>query len=157
MRLLFNLFSVLALTSRPHARPLFAVATGLGFAGNDKMPKDMFYGMYALRDRYSMDQVPLQNRGAKHTVEYKGKRYVYAKKKKTDFDRRFCTFNVTVRAIQEQNQKLMIVFRGKPSPGDARIPVSGIIAKEVPLYDPRVIVVFDKSAYRPAGNTGDMP
>ena len=46
MRLLFNLFSVLALTSRPHARPLFAVATGLGFAGNDKMPKDMFYGMY---------------------------------------------------------------------------------------------------------------
>ena len=53
---------------------LFAVATGLGFAGNDKMPKDMFYGMYALRDRYSMDQVPLQNRGAKHTVEYKGKR-----------------------------------------------------------------------------------
>ena len=26
----------------------------------DKMPKDMFYVMYALRDRYSMDQVPLQ-------------------------------------------------------------------------------------------------
>ena len=31
--------------------------------------KDMFYCMYALRDRYSMDQAPLQNRGAKHTVE----------------------------------------------------------------------------------------
>ena len=83
MRLLFNLFTVLALTSRPNACPSFAVAAGLGFAGNDKMPKDMFYGMYALRDRYSMDQVPLQNRGAKHTVEYKGKRYVYAKHRST--------------------------------------------------------------------------
>ena len=83
MRLLFNLFTVLAVTSRPNARPLFAVGTDLGFAGNDKMPKDMFYGMYALRDRYSMDQVPLQNRGAKHTVEYKGKRYVYAKHRST--------------------------------------------------------------------------
>ena len=54
---------------------------------------------------------------------------------------------MTVRAIQEQNQKLLIVFRGKPSPGDARIPVSGIIAKEFSLYDSRMIVVFDKSAY----------
>ena len=82
MRLLFNLFTVLALTSRPNARPL-RCADDVGFAGNDKMPKDMFYGMYALRDRYSMDQVPLQNRGAKHTVEYKGKRYVYAKHRST--------------------------------------------------------------------------
>ena len=71
MRLLFNLFKVLALTSRPHARPLLAVGTGLGFAGNDKMPEDMFYGMYALRDRYSMDQVPLQNRGAKLDITFR--------------------------------------------------------------------------------------
>ena len=70
MRLLFNLFSVLALTSRPHARHYLQLLL-VGFAGNDKMPKDMFYGMYALKDRYSMNQVPLQNRGAKHTVEYK--------------------------------------------------------------------------------------
>ena len=157
MRLLFYLFTVFSLTSRPHARPLFEISGGLGVAGNDKMPKDLFYGMYVLKNRYSMDQVRLQNLGAKHTVEYKGKRYVYAKKKKTDFDRRFCTFNpfatnrhnlnVTVRAIQEQNQKLLIVFRGKPSPGDAGIPVSGIIAKEFSLYDSRMIVVFDKSAY----------
>ena len=48
----------------------------------DKMPKDMFYVMYALRDRYSMDQVPLQNRDVKHSVEYKGNRYVYAKKRR---------------------------------------------------------------------------
>ena len=66
MRLLFNLFTGTALTTRPHARPLFAVVAGLGVAGGDSMPKDMFYGMYALRDRYSMDQVPLQNRGAMH-------------------------------------------------------------------------------------------
>ena len=52
MRLLFNLFTGIALTTRPHARPLFAVAAGLGVAGGDSMPKDMFYGMYALRDRY---------------------------------------------------------------------------------------------------------
>ena len=46
MRLLFNLFSVIALTTRPHARPLFAVAAGLAVSGGDKMPKDMFYRMY---------------------------------------------------------------------------------------------------------------
>ena len=44
----------------------------------DKMPKDMFYVMYALRDRYSMDQVSLQNRD-------KGNRYVYAKKRAKNF------------------------------------------------------------------------
>ena len=43
-------------------------------------------------------------------VEYKENKHVYAKKR-----RRILTavFAVTVRAIQEQNKKLMIVFRGK--------------------------------------------
>ena len=88
MRLLFNLFSIFALAPRPAVRPLLAVS-GIGVANRSQIPDDMYYGMYALRDRYSMDQVPLQNRGATHTVEYKGKKSVHKKKLKIDFARRF--------------------------------------------------------------------
>ena len=66
---------------------------------------------------------------------------------KIEYPRRFCTFNVTVRAINEQNQKLMIVYRGKPSSHDARIPASPILQKELPLYDDRVVVVWDPKTY----------
>ena len=52
MCLLLNLFTVLDLTSRPHGRPLFAVAAGFVVAGRDKMPKYMFYVIYALRIGY---------------------------------------------------------------------------------------------------------
>ena len=50
-----------------------------------------------------MDQIPLQNRGAKQTVEYIGKKSVHVKNLKIDFARRFYTFYVTVRAIPDQN------------------------------------------------------
>ena len=38
--------------------------------------------MYVLGDCFSMDQVPLQDRGAKTTVEYKGKKSVHKNHKK---------------------------------------------------------------------------
>ena len=69
MGLLFRLLTVFAAVSRPAVRPLLAVSSGIGVAKRSQIPDDMYYGMYALRDRYSMDQVPLQNRGAKQTVE----------------------------------------------------------------------------------------
>ena len=43
------------------------------------------YELYPLKDRYSMDQVPHQNRGAKGTVAVKGSKSVRIKKKKTHF------------------------------------------------------------------------
>ena len=59
MRLLFNFFSVIVLPTRAHARPLFAVVARLGDSGGDKMPKDMFYRMYAFI--FGRDQDDFQN------------------------------------------------------------------------------------------------
>ena len=143
MGLLFRLLSVFAAASRLAVRPLLAVSSGLSVVNKTQIPDDMYYGMYALRDRYSMDHVPLQNCGAKETVEHTGKKSVHIKKLKIDFARRFCTFNVTVRAIPDQNHPSIIVFRGKPSVHDPRRPVSPMLQKEIPLYDKRVVVMFD--------------
>ena len=64
MRLLFNLFSIFPLASRPAVRPLLAVSFDIiGAAERSQMWDDMYYGMYAL-----------QNCGPTHTVEYKGKK-----------------------------------------------------------------------------------
>ena len=64
MRLLFNLFSIFPLASRPTVRPLLAVSFDIiGAAKRSQMWDDMYYGMYAL-----------QNCGPTHTVEYKGKK-----------------------------------------------------------------------------------
>jgi len=49
------------------------------------MPSDFHYGLYPLKDRYSMDQVPQQNRGPKGTVEVKGSKRAHCKKKKKHF------------------------------------------------------------------------
>ena len=57
MRLLFNLFSIFALASCPAIRPLLAVSSGIGVTKRSQILDDMCYRMYALRDRYSMDQV----------------------------------------------------------------------------------------------------
>ena len=91
MRLLFNLFTLFALANRPCARPCFAVATGVGVARRNSIRHDENqYGMHALRDRYSMDQVPLQDKGAKTTVEYKGKKSVYIKITKRSKEKSSC-------------------------------------------------------------------
>ena len=76
MGLLFRLLSIFAAASRPAVRPLLAVSSGIGVVNKTQIPDDIYYGMYVLRDRYSMDQVPLQNRGAKQTVEQTGKKSV---------------------------------------------------------------------------------
>ena len=112
MRLLsVNLFSIFALAPRPAVWPLLAVSSGIGVAKRSQIPDDMYYEMYALRDRYSMDQVPLQIRGTIHIVESKGKKSVH-KKLKIEFARRFYTFNVTVRAILKKNHKNFRNFTG---------------------------------------------
>ena len=120
MGLLFRLLSVFAAASCPAVRPLLAVSSGLGVVNKTQIPDDMYYGMYALRDQYSMNHVPIQNCGAKQFVEHTGKKSGPYKKLKIDFARRFCTFNVTVRVIPDQNHPLIIVFRGKPS-----VPIHG--------------------------------
>ena len=71
------------------------------------MPRDFYYGLHPCEDRYSMDQVPQQNRGPKGTVEVKGSERAHCKKKKRRFHtQRYCTLNVTIRAVPPQNQKL---------------------------------------------------
>ena len=95
-------------------RVALRVATVLQYSCNTKLPTqdDCYdYGLYPLVDRYSMDQVPQQNRGPKGTVADKGSKAVRMKKLKTHFHKeRFCTLNVTLRAASPQNQKLMISF-----------------------------------------------
>ena len=43
------------------------------------------YRLYPWEDRYSMDQIPCQNRGAKGNIAVKGSKSVQIKKKKTHF------------------------------------------------------------------------
>ena len=106
------------------------------------------YGLYSLKDRYSMDQVPQQNKGPKGTVADKGSGRVHIKKRKTDFHKdRFCTLNVTVRAVHPQNQRLLICFRGTPYPFDARVPISPILQNQMEQFDKRNIYVWDPKAY----------
>ena len=59
------------------ASPLTFVAQPMEVKTTDKMD----YGLYPLRDRWSMDQVPEQNRGPKETVAVKGSKSVRLKKK----------------------------------------------------------------------------
>lgn len=108
---------------------------------------DYEYGQYESVNRYSADQVPYQDTIVKRTVDIKGKGSIHIKKSKGEFDRRFCTLQVCIRAAGGQNMKLYIIFKGKPTPGDPTIPVSGILKKEIPNYDSRVVVLWDPVAY----------
>ena len=111
------------------------------------LPPEMCYGNLPPPNRWSADQVPMQNRTVKRTVDFKGNKRVHIKSSKMDFDRRFCTFQVTVRATHPQLMPLIIVYKGKPSKEDPRIPKWGPLKKESENYDPRVIVLWDEIAY----------
>ncbi len=65
------------------------------------------------------------------------KKYVPLRKKKTDVVKRLLTLQCTVKAEHSQNTPLIIIFKGKPAEEDPRIPVSGILKKEIPDYDDR--------------------
>ena len=107
------------------------VAVGVGLENERRdswprrFPKRMCYGNIMPINRWSSDQVPLQDRKSKRTVDFKGTKRVHIKTQKSDFDRRFCTFQVTVRAQHPQTMPLMIIYKGKPSPDDPTMPVSG--------------------------------
>ena len=107
----------------------------------------MCYGNIIPRNRWSSDQVPCQDRIVKKTVDFKGTKRVHIKTQKSDFARRFCTFQLTVRAENPQTMPLIIIFKGKPSDNDPSVPKSGKLKKELSQYDPRVIVLWDKIAY----------
>ena len=98
------------------------VAVGVGLQNDrrdswpQRLPKRMFYGNIIPRNRWSSDQVPLQDRKVKKTVDFKGTKRVHIKTQKSDFARRFCTFQLTVRAENPQTMPLIIIFKGKPSP-----------------------------------------
>ena len=84
-----------------------------------RLPKRMCYGNIIPRNRWSSDQVPLQDRKVKKTVDFKGTKRVHIKTHKSDFARRFCTFQVTDRAENPQTMPLIIIFKAnetrKPS------------------------------------------
>ena len=107
------------------------VAVGVGLENERRdswprrFPKRMCYGNIMPINRWSSDQVPLQDRKSKRTVDFKRTKRVHIKTQKSDFDRRFCTFQVTVRAQHPQTMPLMIIYKGKPSPDDPTMPVSG--------------------------------
>ena len=107
----------------------------------------MCYENIAPINHWSSDQVPKQNRVSKRTVACKGTKRVHIKTRKTDFDRRFFTFQVTVRAQHPQTMPLMIIFKGKLSEDDPSVPKWPPLQREMEEYDPRVFVLWDKIAY----------
>ena len=109
------------------------------------------YGRYPPKRRISADQVPVQNMQTYRTVDWIGAKSVHIKKQKGDFDKRFATLQVTIIAENPQTVGVMIVFKGVPSKEDARIPVSGLLKKELHLYDDRVTVVWDPKAWMNEG------
>ena len=110
-------------------------------------PVVMDYGLYPPPYRYTADQVPYQNMQVTHTIDLIGATSVHIKKQLGDAKQRFCTLQVTGRAVNPQNIPLVIIYRGKPTPGNPRIPISHLLKKELPLYDPRVIVLWDPKGY----------
>ena len=111
-----------------------AISASLQNDGRDswpeRLPKRMFYGYITRRNRWSSDQVPLQDRKVKKTVDFKGTKSVHIKTQKSDFARRFCTFQLTVRAENPQTMPLIIIFKGKPSASDPSVPNSRRLKKE---------------------------
>ena len=107
----------------------------------------MDYARYPPSRRISADQVPIQNMSNVTTIDYKGAKYIFLKKNKSDFKQRFCTLQITVVASKEQTVPVIIVFRGKPTPGDPSIPISGKLKKELKYYDKRVKVIWDPKAW----------
>ena len=121
-------------------KPIFfytCVAVGIGLQNErrdswpQRLPKRMCYGNIIPRNRWSSDQVPLQDRKVKKTVDFKGTKRVHIKTQKSDFARRFCTFQVTVRAENPQTMPLIIIFKGKPSTSDPSVPKSGRLTKNL--------------------------
>ena len=108
------------------------------------IPTAMQYGLYAPPDRYSTDQVPWKNMHITHTVDIKGATIVQINDEIGDSKQRFATLQVTGRAVNPQNVALCIIFPGKPTKEDPSIPVSGLLTKELPLYDPRVRVLWEE-------------
>ena len=111
------------------------------------IPTEFDYGLFAPCNRLSYDQVPLQNLGVKTTVDLKGTTQLHIKETRTSFDRRFCTFQLTICAVNPQKCPLVIVFKGKPTKEDPRIPKSPKLKKEIEHFDPRGIYLWDRVAY----------
>lgn len=112
-----------------------------------KLPSKYVYGLYAPENRVSFDQVPYQKMGTKRTIDLRGATRVHIKSSKARPDRRFCTFNITVRAQHPQIFPLCIVFKGMPTEGNPRIPKDGRLRKEMEKYDKRAFVLWDPIAY----------
>ena len=66
-------------------------------------PVLMDYGLYPPPDRYTADQVPYQNMHVTHTIDLIGATRVHIKKQLGDAKQRFCTLQVTGRAVSPQN------------------------------------------------------
>ena len=111
------------------------------------IPGDHDYGKYPPKYRVSFDQVPYQKVGTSRTVDFLGATRVHIRECNILPDRRFCTFQLTVRAINPQIFPLCIIFRGVPTPGNPKIPKSPKLKKELNHYHPKAFVMFDEIAY----------
>ena len=106
---------------RGSASPLSRVVVAFGIEDErraswpTRLPTQLCYGKIPPPNRCSSEE-PLQDRKTKRTVAFKGTKRVHVKTQKTDFDRRFCTFQVTVRAHHPQTMPLLssIHFRWLP-------------------------------------------
>ena len=67
---------------------------------------DMEYGFYTAPNRITADQVPWQNMQVTHTIDLIGATSVHIKKWLGDAKQRFCTLQVTGRAVNPQNVPL---------------------------------------------------
>jgi hypothetical protein len=99
-------------------------------------------GRFLLSNILNMDQTPLPWEYLEgRTYEFKGKRTVWVRSKKSGWGKRQATIQLTIFADGVARVKPLIIFRGaETSNRTAR-------SKEEKRYDPRVVVKFNAKAY----------
>jgi len=77
--------------------------------------QDAKYGRFTGKNRFHVDQVPLEFGGSDKTYEKKGAKRVHVKKAKVDMERRVASLQLCFNAEGPQRVKPGICFRAKPA------------------------------------------
>lgn len=106
-------------------------------------------GRFKLSEIANMDQTPIAFEFLSgRTYDLKGTKSVWIKEQRSGWDRRQATLQVVVYADGINRCKPLLIFHGDPI-GDSRR------RTEVKLYDPRVRVAFNKTAWADGNNLKD--
>ena len=102
----------------------------------------LIVGRFLLSNILNMDQTPLPwEYLAGKTYDFKGKKTIWVKSRKSGWDKRQATIQLTIFADGIARVKPLLIFRG------AAVSNSTSRWREVLRYDPRVVVKFNNKAY----------